>query len=948
MFRKLPVTHPLALGASLAGCLIILSVADAQIAFDGSLGAGGAFTGTTIPADRGTTAGANLFHSFSDFNVGTGQSIHFETSPLTQNVLARVSGSSVSQINGILGTQTSAGMPSSANLFLVNPNGIMFGKGAKIDVAGSFTATTANYLSFQDEGGSEVGRFYASGDSNVAMLTPSPSAFGFLESSSEGTIGLRLDNLNELNDYARGHVALVGRQLDVRDSYLSHENGGMVLQALQQGEVGIGESLSSDLSSLQNSAINLTNVFLETPNGQEVRIESQGDLNLKDGMLESVTNNEGIDNHGQVLIQGAGNVEFDDFTVSVINRGTGTGGEISVNAGGDLRITNSGHLRTGYAAGGSGPGISINTGGSLRVDRFGTISSDSRIGGSGGAITLDVAGSTSIEDFGLILSTAAGSATGGKITLDTAELFIGGPSEIMPPDQTPAMGRTTGIESITDGPGFGGSIEVNVVGDARLHNSGGIYTSTNDVGTSGNIHLRSANLEIMGIRNFMPGEEDMRPNGFFITGISNKRTRSNFTGSLGSIDVEVEGNISLIQGGLIDASNFSLNSSAVSGDVTVTADNIFADRGDSEYFTGIGSGAIADESLDINDGGRGGTVTVHARSIELHNGAQISASSRSGGDAGLVEVFTNRLIATGAGPITPFVFTGESGVVSATRGSSTGDAGGVYIGEYSTADTMLDRPIIHLNDRAEIGARADGSGDGGSVVVDFPNGSVILDGNSTITARSGELEGSSGSVSVTARRLAINDSTISTTNAALQATGGDAGDVNLFPEILTINGGRVQVSALGGDAGDLTIEGARLIDLIDAELVAEAFFDGGSILISDTVALVLDRSLISANAINGTGGNIEVEAMAFLTDSSQVTASSEFGIDGVVQIDQSFALTGAESHMEVSALDPNDQIQPECTERLDTKAGSFIQSGRGGSARLPGGYLPSVRLHRIN
>ena len=932
----------------MSGCICLVSPLGAQITFDGSLGTGGAFTGNVIPADRGTAAGANLFHSFSDFNVGPGQSVHFESPQLTQNVLARVSGSSVSQIDGTLGTRTTAGMPSSANLFLINPNGIMFGKGARVDVAGSFAATTADYLSFRDEGGSELGRFYASGDGNVAMLTPSPSAFGFLDSTSNGTIGLQLDNLSELNEFSRGNLALVGRNLDLRDSYLSHENGGLVLQALQQGEVGIGESLSSDASSLQSSAISLTNVFIETLVGRKIRIESQGDLNLKDGMLDSITRNEGIENHGQVILQGTGDVTVDRFAATIINRGTGNGGEVSVNAGGDLKITNSGQLRTGYAAGGSGPGISIATGGSLHIDRFGTISSDSRTSGSGGSITLDIAGSTLIEDFGLILSSAAGNATGGKITLNTADLFVRGPSEIMPPDQMPAMGRTIGIESITEGTGFGGAIEVNVVGDTRLHNSGGIYTSTDDIGTSGSIYLKSANLEIMGIRNFMPGEDDMRPKGFFITGISNKRARNNFTGSLGSIDVEVAGNISLLQGGLIDASNFSINSAAVSGDVTVTADNIFADRRDSEYFTGIGSGAIADESLDINDGGRGGAVTVHARSIELRNGAQISASSRSGGDAGLVEVYTNRLVATGSGPVTPFVFTGESGVVSATRGSATGDAGGVLIAQYDAPGDPQVRPSIHLSDRAEIGARADGSGDGGSVVIEFPNGSVTLDSDSTITARSGELEGSAGSVSITAYRLTLNDAVISTTNAAKQTVGGDAGDVNLFPTILTIDGGRLQVSAAGGNAGSLRIEGARLIDFRNAEVVAEAFFDGGSIVIDDTVALLLDRSLISANSTNGTGGNIDISTDLFLSNQSQVTASSEFGVDGVVQIDRSIALTGAESRLEVTALDANDLIQPECTERLDTEVGSFIRAGRGGSARLPGGYLPSVRLHRTN
>ena len=67
----------------------------------------------------------------------------------------------------------------------------------------------------------------------------------------------------------------------------------------------------------------------------------------------------------------------------------------------------------------------------------------------------------------------------------------------------------------------------------------------------------------------------------------------------------------------------------------------------------------------------------------------------------------------------------------------------------------------------------------------------------------------------------------------------------------------------------------------------------------------------------------------------------------MVRIDPQVVLTGNEGEIEVDPLDNTDSLQPECTNRLPTKAGSFIKAGRGGTQRLPGGYLPSMRLVQV-
>ncbi|QLE51805.1 filamentous hemagglutinin N-terminal domain-containing protein [Nostoc sp. C057] len=97
----------------------------------------------------GATRGINLFQSFREFNVSEGRGAYFfSPSADIQNILARVTGSNRSEILGTLGIFSN----SSPNLFLINPNGIVFGKNASLDVQGSFVGTTANGVQFGNQG----------------------------------------------------------------------------------------------------------------------------------------------------------------------------------------------------------------------------------------------------------------------------------------------------------------------------------------------------------------------------------------------------------------------------------------------------------------------------------------------------------------------------------------------------------------------------------------------------------------------------------------------------------------------------------------------------------------------------------------------------------------------------------------------------------------------------
>src|SRR5262245_27033056 len=412
-------------GLVLAGVLLPVAHGRAQISFDGSLGAAGSLTGPnfTIGSDRGRTVGNNLFHSFGQFNVLTGESATFTGPGSIANVISRVTGGRLSTIDGTIDTRSS--MPG-ATFFLLNPNGAMLGRGPCLHLGGAFHVTAAAHLCLGIWGcptNNAAGKFFASLARDSVLTAAPPAAFGFLGAPT-GSITVQGSRLpGNANPGSPQTISFVGGDIQVSGATLSPPAGRVQLVSVASaGEVLIP---SLDVSSFSRlGAVTVSNATLDVSGDPGGAVIIRGGRLVIDG--SNITANTGDTDGAPVgidLRSTGGLTISNSSSLTTSTSGLGRGGDIRLTAT-DLEVTSGTVIGTVAAASGRGGDVKM-TAGSVLIDGA-QVASSVQADGVGGDISI-AGGAISLTNASFVNTLTRTSGAGGDISIagDTITLTNG-------------------------------------------------------------------------------------------------------------------------------------------------------------------------------------------------------------------------------------------------------------------------------------------------------------------------------------------------------------------------------------------------------------------------------------------------------------------------------------------------------------------------------------------
>ncbi len=602
----------------------------------------------------GTVAGSNLFHSFEKFNINEGSKVDFVSpNSAIANILVRVTGGNRSDINGTLAT---SGL-SKPNFFLMNPNGIIFGPKAKLDVGGSFVATTANAIQFGDGA-----TFSASIPNNPELLTVNPSAFLFnqiksapITNQSSVLTGLKTTGLKVPDGKS---LLLVGGDINLQSGLLNAQGGYIELGGLAgSGSIGLNTDTNflklSFPENAQLANVSLTNSAAINVLGQDGKIViNSHDFTLDKSSLGVGSSSRNTE-EANIIINAQGNI-------NAINNSkiSSNGSSININAE-EIFFNNT--ILSSPAGSKNAGNININARNSINLVNSG-ISSDSNGVGNGGTIDIN-AKSLSLTDGAVIYTRALDQGNAGNIKVNADDINIVGvnsiqgfssalltASEEKDSGQAGKIDITTQNLRISNGGvlsartrsnSSGGNISVNA-NKIELIDGGQILASTFNSGNAGNIDINANSVQISGndptyferlnklrdakVEPFRIVDNDSAASGLFA------RVRGDTVSSGGniqvtanSINLDKQGTISSAttsgNGGNIQIQNFQLlelrNNSQIS--TTAETENSLGNGGNITIQSPNGFiVAVPEEDSDIRANaynGKGGFIKIDVQGI---------------------------------------------------------------------------------------------------------------------------------------------------------------------------------------------------------------------------------------------------------------------------------------------------------------------------------------------
>ena len=646
------------IGRSIFSFLLLFSInagiSQAQITPDGKLNTLVEQLENMRKITGGERVGNNLFHSFEEFSIPVGVEAIFENAADIENIFTRITGDNASFIEGLL--QTAGG----ANFFLVNPNGIVFGENARLDVGGSFIATTADNIEFADGT-----TFAARGDEPKVSLTISlPIGLGFLGNNGSITVNGKGNQIIlknsiepvEFSEKPKGlflsnnqTLALVGNELNFNNGVITTKGGNIYLTSIESGLVKINQAdnelslIDNDLSQYQN--ININQRSLIDASGSNVgKIFVVGkNINLLDGsyiLAQSKDNSSS----GSININASESITLSDrspdFRVasSIISEivGSNKGADVNITAK-KMLFNGGGRIRVYSFSDGFAGDINITASDSIQLSRPSSIISTTLDKGNAGDINIST--SKLQLDGTAINSSTFGEGNGGMVNINAKLIEINGGS---------ATSRAS-MAATSFGIGNAGDLIINTE-KLQITDGASLSSSSFGIGNAGNLNIKASESVIVSGKN-----DNSRPNSNPESTIrSAVQTVSPAgqkafglpavpTGNAGNLTINTP-SLKVLEEGVITVANQGTGSA---GKLEINADNLNIDES--------GSITAAAES------GLGGNISLTTKNLQIGEGSQITAEAGNDGDGGNITINTANLIAKKNSQVTANAFRGRGG-----------------------------------------------------------------------------------------------------------------------------------------------------------------------------------------------------------------------------------------------------------------------------------------------
>ncbi|MGK7901515.1 MAG: filamentous hemagglutinin N-terminal domain-containing protein [Hormoscilla sp.] len=817
----------------------------AQIVPDATLPSNSQVTanGSRFTIDGGTVRGSNHFHSFTEFSVPTGAEAFFNNGSAIDNIITRVTGGSISNIDGLIRANGGANV----NLFLLNPNGIIFGPNARLDIGGSFLGSTAESLLFSD------GSFYSATNPEAPPLLTINVPLGLQLGPNSGSIRVQ----------GPGHNLTQQTFTVIRDNR----------------PTGIAVSPGNSLT-LVGAEVNLEGGNLTAIDG---RVELGGAVKGRVGITPaSGLEYDGVQKFGDIRLSGAASIDASGAggTVQLVGRQIHLreASAIISNATGpvdsgpfSLRATESVEMVEGTET--------FPTGLFNQVEQ--------EVTGNSGQLTITT-GQLIITDGAVVNNSAAGIGSTGslQVTADVVELrgnqgfnVSGLYSQVLPF----ANGGNSGNMTI-------------VAGRLLLLDGGVISTGTFGDGNAGDLIIRATeSVELRGIGEevMLAGEPVRESSRIFSTGGASPRNNKlpdTVTGKAGNITIDTE-QLILADGAFIESSTSRSQDGAnltirATDSVILRGNNPsaspFRDTKSSFLSSGVDAARLPDGS-PFQPTANGGNITIDTGSLILEDGAVISAETQGIGNAGNLSVRASVGV-----QLRGFDNEGQgSSMVTIVSEGAMGDAGVITI----ETDRLM------LTDGASISSETLGNGNSGNVVVRAQSLRARDQSQLSVSSEIPENFGA-GTLEIAAAKIELENEA----GFLAETAAGDRGNINVESQDLRLRRDAfISTNATRtATGGNITINADTIVSLFNSDISANAIQGaGGNIFIGTSGIFLSPDSEITATSEFGVAGTVTISnpdadpAAALKLPENYVDASRLLGKDFCqLSKNSSFIITG--------------------------------------------------------